>query len=112
MQSGVLGHCTWAMLARRETLAIFVNVYKHIYDNPPQTQKSMSAACIRELRILRDILPLLSVDLSSPWFGTVFSSDASEYGIGVTSRKVNTDLIREAGSISEKWRFLSLQCGG
>ena len=78
----LIGHATWAMLLRRESLSILDDCYDHIR-NHYRSIMPLSRACRRELAQVAGILPLLSADPRVEWSPTILVSDASPFGIGV-----------------------------
>ena len=97
----IVGHITWIMLIRRESLSLLQDTYKFIHqhkdsfgDMPPTVRK--------ELMNVSAILPLLRVCLTSQWDPRVHASDASSSGLGVCSRLIDPAQAGNIGRISEK----------
>eukprot|EP00438_Fugacium_kawagutii_P030549 Skav235998 [mRNA] locus=scaffold348:388416:392834:+ [translate_table: standard] len=59
----------------------------------------------RELSIWYGIAPLLWKDLSAEWSTTIYATDASDWGSGVTTSTMDSLSIRELGRYAERWRF-------
>eukprot|EP00973_Karenia_brevis_P049056 6804686-Karenia_brevis.AAC.1 len=65
----------------------------------------MSPDVLRELWHVRSLLPLFSANTKAIWHHHVQASDASPYGLGVTSRMLDSDTIGAHGRCAEKWRY-------
>ena len=100
----ILGHFTWSALLRCEALATVCACYEFVrksYDSCTRIWASVR----RELRWMRSLLPLLESDMSLPWLHTVVASDASDTGMGVCIRSLDSHQVARVGRLSEKWRF-------
>ena len=83
----VLRHVTWALMVRREALAIIHHCYEHVSQHR-ESSGVLSTGCRAELWKLRALLPLLRFDVHASWHSEVMCSDASPFGIGVCSRRL------------------------
>ena len=97
----VIGHCTWAMMSRRETLAMLGSVYRFAHGRS-DTPVVMWASVRKELEWLRATIPLWTTSLRMPWCSEVTCSDASELGSGVCVRQAAPDEIHSIGVQTEK----------
>ena len=86
----IAGHLTWAMMTKRESLAILNAVYRHISGFGSQSGV-LSSAARRELWQVSAILPLLRTDTRAVWDAHVHASDASPTGIGACAHYSPTD---------------------
>ena len=77
----LIGHITWICLLRRESLSFLHASYAFSQKNLHTTSKIWTSVR-RELSCIASILPLLAVDITSPWSCTVNASDASLFGLG------------------------------
>ena len=100
----VLGHCTWAMMARRESLSILHHCYSfcHKFQNTPTR---LWPSVRQELTWIASILPLLRCKINNGWSTDVTASDSSPWGLGVCSRQLDVSTVASIGSVSERWRF-------
>eukprot|EP00973_Karenia_brevis_P052927 7356507-Karenia_brevis.AAC.1 len=62
----ILGHCTWIMLIRRESLALLNKVYQFCRDND-DVSAPMSSDVVRELWHVRSLLPLFTANTKAAW---------------------------------------------
>eukprot|EP00974_Lingulodinium_polyedra_P088572 8588494-Lingulodinium_polyedra.AAC.1 len=66
----MVGHLAWAMMCRRESLAVFSHVYRfirqHRHDWVP-----LPSAVHQEIRSASALLPLQSANLRAQWAGAV-----------------------------------------
>eukprot|EP00438_Fugacium_kawagutii_P023337 Skav200217 [mRNA] locus=scaffold3745:15519:20956:- [translate_table: standard] len=100
----VIGHMSFISMVRREGLSILGDCYTFIqrhYHVPSKLWKSVR----RELSIWYGIAPLLWKDLSAEWSTTIYATDASDWGSGVTTSTMDSLSIRELGRYAERWRF-------
>ena len=100
----VLGHCTWALMARREGLAILSSSYAFVHQNGDKFCR-LWPSVRRELSWLRSILPLLRMKVNCGWAHEATASDASPWGYGICHRQLEREVVQGIGSFSEKWRF-------
>ena len=90
----LMGHWTWAVLARRPALAVFCGVYrfmecagKKVFDIWPTVA--------RELRCIIGLAPLLFASLKPVWFHKAIATDASDTGMGVSTTPASPAALRE-----------------
>ena len=102
----IAGHLTWAMMTKRESLAILNAVYRHITGFGSQSG-ALSSAARRELWQVSAILPLLRTDTRAVWDAHVHASDASPTGIDVCARMIPPRMVGLIGRCSKRWRFLT-----
>ena len=96
----MVGHLTWAALARRETLCAFDHVYTFMREH--YNASAVLPGHVREeLRILRGLLPLMVRDLGVPWSEQVFCSDASLFAVGACERHLDMTCVGSIGRVSE-----------
>lgn len=101
----LLGHLTWAMLCRRETLCIVDQCYAFVRAHYGRSAR-LWPSVRRELRQAVALLPLMRRRIASAWCDTVTASDSSPFGYGVCYRSADPELIESmGGGQSEKWRF-------
>ena len=101
----IIGHCTWCMLIRRESLSVFCHVYEFIRKHR-DSHVFIPKSVRHELEHIRNILPLLRSDMSQTWCPLVHASDASSFGLGVCTRSASLSTVSRFGRFSERWRFL------
>lgn len=100
----LVGHLTWALLVRRESLSILQQVYVYIREHY-ETPATLPPSVREELCQSASILPLLRADLTAPWSSDVICSDASPFGIGACHQKIDPKGVSAIGRCQEKWRF-------
>ncbi|CAK0870850.1 unnamed protein product [Prorocentrum cordatum] len=106
----VVGHFTFAGLARRPALSVFDAVYSFCARHRNQ-QRRLPASVVRELRWAVALLPLISADLRAPWLGRLYCCDASEEGRGVVERDFDSEKVAEVGRRQERWKYRQLEGG-
>ena len=62
-------------------------------------------SAVRELTLVRDLLPVLQTDLTAGWHGTIACSDAAPEGLGVARRRMDPAAVASCARFSERWRF-------
>ena len=82
----VLGHVTWAMLCRREGLALLDKCYSFIHASY-EVVTPLWPSVRRELHQVMCLLPLFSANLSNPWHNEITASDSSPAGYGICMRR-------------------------
>ncbi|OLQ10494.1 hypothetical protein AK812_SmicGene5815 [Symbiodinium microadriaticum] len=100
----LVGHMTFVSLCRREALSALGDIYTFIrrhYSTVVPLWKSVR----RELSCWDGVSPLIFVNLGTPWNDTLYSVDASEWGMGVTTSKMDQQAIATLGRHVERWRF-------
>ena len=100
----VLGHITWAMMSRREGLAILNSCYAFCHKNKQQACR-LWPSVRRELQWVATLLPLFRAKINVGWSSDVHASDSSPMGFGVCQRFIDKEAVRLIGSQSERWRF-------
>eukprot|EP00438_Fugacium_kawagutii_P018254 Skav220446 [mRNA] locus=scaffold254:128743:132882:- [translate_table: standard] len=100
----VVGHMSFISMIRREGLSILGDCYTFIrrhYYVPAKIWKSVR----RELSIWYGISPLLWKNLAAEWSSTVYATDASDWGSGVTTANMDSSTVKDLGKYAERWRF-------
>ena len=100
----LVGHMTFVSLCRREAISALGDIYTFIrrhYSTVVPLWKSVR----RELSCWDGVSPLIFVNLGTPWNDTLYSVDASEWGMGVTTSKMDQQAIATLGRHVERWRF-------
>ena len=100
----LLGHCTWAILARREGLALLSSCYAFMHQNGERHCR-LWPSVRKELTWISALLPLMRMRVNSGWAKEVTASDSSPWGVGVCHRFLDEHTVRSVGSVSERWRF-------
>ncbi|CAK0897757.1 unnamed protein product, partial [Prorocentrum cordatum] len=100
----VAGHITWTSLVRRECLSLLHATYAFI-QAAGSSPRPLWSAVRQELESVRNLLPLLCVDLQAEWHPYVACTDASPFGLGVVRRKLSRVQVQELGRQKEKFRF-------
>ena len=77
----LVGHITWAMLLRREALAILSSVYAFARLGTEPIRLWENVRC--ELRQVADLLPLFFCDTGIGWSEKVMCTDSCDFGFGV-----------------------------
>ncbi len=86
--SRLVGHWTWAFLARRGAFSVFNAVYRFI-ETAGGRVFDIWPTVARELATAMDLAPLLFSSLDAPWFPKVIATDASSSGLGVVAATVS-----------------------
>lgn len=100
----LLGHITWALMARREGLSILKSCYAFVNENK-STPKRLWPSVRWELQTIADLLPLFRAHVNVGWSNDVSASDSSPYGYGICCRKLDTTDVGNIGADSERWRY-------
>ena len=100
----LIGHCTWAMMTRREGLSILNSTYAFIHQHGLNSAR-LWPSVRQELQWIGALLPLFRIKLNCGWSADVTASDSSPFGVGVCSRQLDLDTISNLGSQCERWRF-------
>jgi hypothetical protein len=98
----IIGHVTWAMLMRRESLSLLDHVYRFIHFDRDSC-KLIPPEVRNDLLNVSAILPLLRADCHLSWAELVHASDASPTGLGVCGRTLPSGSVGQIGRIAEKW---------
>ena len=80
----IVGHWSWAFLARRSAFSIFNAVYRFI-EVAGKKRFDIWPTVARELTMAADLSILLFALLDAPWADTTVATDACMTGIGVTA---------------------------
>lgn len=100
----VIGHITWAVMARREALSILSACYSFVHQCG-NTPHRLWPRVRTELRWISALLPMFQSTISTGWSQDIFASDSSPYGYGICHRTVSDSTARVIGSQCERWRF-------
>ena len=100
----LLGHVTWAMICKRETLSILSSVYAFKSLKDPGVRPLWGSVKF-ELWCVASTLPLWTSHVNIPWGSHVSASDASPIGIGVCTRRLEGPQVADIGRQAEKWRY-------
>ena len=100
----VLGHLSWSCLLYRCLLSAFCNVYKFA-EIAKQKQLRVWQGVIRELVIIRDLLPLCRNVLHLPVSRVVYVSDACGSGYAVGSCDMSLTQVRRISATDDRWRY-------
>ena len=100
----LLAHCTWAILARREGLALLSSCYASMHQNGDRHCR-LWPSVRKELAWVSALLPLMRMRINSGWAKEVTASDSSLWGVGVCHRFLDEQSVRSVGSVSARWRF-------
>ena len=102
----LVGHITWIMMVRRESLALLNRCYRFIHrDNPESVNLPFDVTS--ELENIRNLLPLLRASCAATWCPTLHAADASGTGLGVCYSPSSPDEVGGLGRMLEKWRVRS-----
>ena len=86
--SRLVGHWSWAFLARRAAFSVFNSVYRFI-ETAGRRVFQVWPTVARELKTAICLAPVLFASLSSPWFSRTIATDASGSGQGVVAAKMD-----------------------
>ena len=100
----IVGHITFVSLCRRESLAALGEVYTFIRRHYRQRVRLWKSVR-RELWLWDGIAPLIFVDMAKPWDNTLYSVDASNWGMGVVTSSCSKEEAQALGRHCERWRF-------
>ena len=108
----LVGHYTFAMLVRRESLSVFSQVYRVISTLRAGRRCDRSAwrAARAELEMASSLLPLLRAPLSLPWSPIVYATDSSDSGFGICQRTMGSQRVAQVGKVAESWRYSFEDC--
>lgn len=91
--ASLVGHWSWAFMARRGIFSVFNAVYRFI-ETAGRRVFGVWPTAAKELRTAIALVPLLFSSLQSGWFGEAIASDASESGMGVVAAPRGTEQMR------------------
>ncbi|CAK9008777.1 Uncharacterized protein SCF082_LOCUS10011, partial [Durusdinium trenchii] len=100
----LLGHITFISLCRREALSVLGETYTFTRKNYTRVAPLWKSVR-KELSTWDGISPLIFVNLRAPWSTTLYSVDASDWGMGVTTSNITRDEASMLGKYTERWRF-------
>ncbi|CAE7247208.1 unnamed protein product [Symbiodinium sp. CCMP2592] len=100
----ILGHCTWALMGRRQGLALLRASYAFVHQNLSCASRLWESVR-KELQWIAALLPLFRFKINTGWSSDVVASDSSPWGVGVCHRQLDVGQVRSIGSCSERWRF-------
>ncbi|CAK0816768.1 unnamed protein product, partial [Prorocentrum cordatum] len=63
---------------------------------------------LRELNLVKALIPLAGVDLGAPSHPWAYCSDASLWGYAVATSRFDPDELMDIGACRERWRFLAV----
>jgi hypothetical protein len=92
--ASLVGHWTWAVLARRPVLAVFQSIYRYIAVAKHRLFTLWESVKL-ELRMVCALAPFLVADLRPPFFRRVLATDSSSFALGVCSSRVPQPRQRE-----------------
>ena len=90
----LVGHWTWAVLARRPALAVFSSVYRYIAIAQHRVFELWESVKL-ELRMISALAPFLVADLRPPFFRRAVATDASSFALGVCSSRMSQPVQRQ-----------------
>lgn len=91
MLAQLVGRWTWCMLVRRCSLCLLQHVYRFI-SIAGRRRFILWPSVRRELKSLLGLLPLLQLDLHTPYFTRVIATDSSSFAAGVVSSPLTAEL--------------------
>ena len=96
----IIGHWSWALMLRRQALAILGDTYRWMQEHrAKRAPLPWPVKC--ELRMLIALGPWVSTNLETPWFRQVFATDASMEGYGVVSTQAKVAEIQSEARLAE-----------
>eukprot|EP00439_Symbiodinium_sp_Y106_P021708 s7921_g2.t1 len=99
----IIGHFTFAMLMKRETLSVFSHVYRCCRCGRPNP--AIWALAKKEIMQASSLLPLMSSSMLGPWDTTVSATDSSDTGYGVCERHLPAPAVARTARTCEAWRY-------
>ena len=99
----IIGHFTFAMLMKRETLSVFSHVYRCCRCDRPNP--AIWALAKKEIMQASSLLPLMSSSMLGPWDTTVSAADSSDTGYGVCERHLPAPAVARTARTCEAWRY-------
>ena len=104
MLEAVVGHATFCGLVRRPVLSVFHATYAFIAQSYT-TPVPLWASVRQELETFRGLMVLLVSNWCLDWSTTAYSTDASLFGWGATSRTIDVELAKRVGRVRERNRY-------
>ena len=96
------GSWVWALMCARPALSLMNATFKFVVKYElSDTPRPLWDSVVGELRALYYLAPFFKTSLKRPWSTTVFASDASEEGFGVTHTTATSEEVRE--EVSRRW---------
>ncbi|CAK0812661.1 unnamed protein product, partial [Prorocentrum cordatum] len=102
----ILGHVVHHFMLMRPALAILSPLYRVAYSDCDYCKFDVEQ--LRELGLVKALIPLAGVDLGAPWHPWAYCSDASVWGYALATSKFEPDELRDIGAYRDRWRFLAL----
>jgi hypothetical protein len=90
--SQLIGHWIWVTMLRRPALSMLFAVY-HFIEQHWWTAYKLTPAVQNELYLLIAVLPLLYADCSRPFSDTLYATDASMHGMGITRTAMTQPML-------------------
>eukprot|EP00959_Pyramimonas_sp_CCMP1952_P159482 3335751-Pyramimonas_sp.AAC.1 len=91
-----LGHVVYHFMLMRPALAILSSLYRVAYSD--RDYCGFDAEQLRELGLVRALIPLAGVDLGAPWHPGAYCSGASMWGYALAAPKFEPDELRGIGA--------------
>ena len=101
----VLGHMTFLALLRRETLVVLRACYTFIARHRYHGAVPLWPSVRRELHHFRCLIPPISRQLRTSWYGEVCCTDTPYWGYGCVESSCDEHLVARAGRVSEHWLY-------
>ncbi|CAK0861131.1 unnamed protein product, partial [Prorocentrum cordatum] len=102
----VLGHVVHHFMLMRPALAVLSSLYRVVY--APGDYCHFDAEQLRELGLVKALIPLAGVDLGAPWHPWAYCSDASLWGYALATSRFDESELRDIGAYRERWRFVAI----
>ncbi|CAK0868103.1 unnamed protein product, partial [Prorocentrum cordatum] len=103
----LLGHLVSCFLLRREMLSLLYASCTFAQETELR-RVPLWPSVRKELRWCRALLPLVTADMSRPWFPLITSYDASPWGYGVCETSVSASQSGQIGRLNDRWRWKGL----
>jgi len=101
----LLGHIVHHFMLLRPALSVLSALYRVVYSLADYCKFDVEQ--LRELNLVKALIPLAGVDLGAQWHPWAYCSDASLWGYAVAASRFDTDELRDIGAYRERWRFLA-----
>ena len=106
----VLGHLAFLALLSRESLASFSSIYKWIASAKiVDDVLGLCPSALRELKMFKGVIPLLTRNLRAPWSTSVHCTDALPIGYAVSQTHVSTEVISKVARVHDRCFFSQSQ---